>query len=112
MEASVAVLPRLPPRLAQTYRAEIQRPADALAAGPDGQEALDAIQCLIERVVITPVQTGKGFEIELVGEIAAMIALGAGLPLATLGASGPGLFESSIKVVAGTRNRLDLLLAG
>ena len=101
MEASVAVLPRLPPRLAQTYRAEVKRPADALAAGPDGQEALDEIRSLIERVVITPVPTGKGFEIEQVGEIAAMLALGAGLSQATRAASGPGVFERSIKVVAG-----------
>jgi hypothetical protein len=51
--------------------------------------------------VVTPLPTGKGFEIELMGEIAAMIALGAGMPQRPRSASGPGLFERSIKVVAG-----------
>ncbi len=50
---------------------------------------------------MTPLPTGKGFEIEQVGEIAAMVALGAGTLQATRVASGPGLFDRSIKLVAG-----------
>lgn len=62
-----------------------------------------APHCLIERVVLTPVPTGKGFEIEVVGEIAAMVALGTGLPHRTRVASGPGVLERLIKIVAEIR---------
>ncbi len=59
---------------------------------------------LVERIVLTPLPTGKGFEIELIGESAAMIRLGMERPPAVQQghhAKGPGLFERSIKVVAG-----------
>jgi hypothetical protein len=36
---------------------------------------LDVVRGLIKRVVLTPVPDAKGFEIELIGEIAAMIRL-------------------------------------
>ena len=59
----------------------------------------------------------RGFEIELVGEIAAMMRLGlsgdAGARR-TLSSGGgdPDLFLRSVKVVAGAHNHLDLLLVG
>jgi site-specific DNA recombinase len=99
--APAPATPRLHPNLSEIYRAKVERLGEALKAGADTQAALDAARSLIERVVLTPLETGKGFEIELVGEIAAMVALGAGMPQPTRVASGPGLFESSIKVVAG-----------
>ena len=110
--APAPATPRLHPNLSEIYRAKVARLSEALKTGADTQAALDAARSLIERVVLTPLEGGNGFEIELVGEIAAMVALGAGLPQATRVASDPGLFESSIKVVAGTRSHLDLLLAG
>jgi site-specific DNA recombinase len=99
--APASATPRLHPNLSEVYRAKVERLGEALKAGADTQAALDAARSLIERVVLTPLKGGKGFEIELVGEIAAMVALGAGMPQATRSASGPGLFERSIKVVAG-----------
>ncbi len=105
LEAPAPATPRLHPNLAQIYRDKVERLGDALKATPDSQEAIDAIRALIDRVVLTPLPTGRGFEIELIGEIAAMVALGltdGGKGRAANLASDPGLFERSIKVVAGT----------
>jgi AcrR family transcriptional regulator len=61
---------------------------------------------LIERVVLNPAPHGhRGFEIELVGEIAAMVALGAEGKNRSTQAARHDLFQSSIKAVAGAHNR-------
>ena len=60
--------------------------------------------------MVKPLEDGKGLEIELVGEIAAMVSLGHGVMPGS--ASDRVLFACSMKVVAGTRNHLDLLLTG
>jgi hypothetical protein len=82
--------------------------------GPDAAEALEAVRSLIERVVLHPAPDGqRGFEIELIGEIAAMVSLGLdGKDDSRRMAADQALFRSSIKVVAGARNHLDLLLKG
>jgi hypothetical protein len=70
-------------------------------------EALEILRGLIERVVLHPVD--NGFEIELVGEIAAMVALGAQNKRA--GPEGSAVYEAyrcSVKVVAGARIDLKL----
>jgi hypothetical protein len=59
-------------------------------------EALELIRGLIERVELHPAE--DGFRIELVGEIASMVALSAGA----------GFLWG---LVAGTRNCLDLLIS-
>ena len=70
-------------------------------------EVAEVLRSLIERVVLHPVlRDGRaGFEVELVGEIAAMVRLGMGMPSVwgktAAAAGGRGLFESSVKVVAG-----------
>jgi hypothetical protein len=58
------------------YRAKVARPHEALQSGPDAREALDAMRRLIERIALTLASDAKEFEIELVGEIAAMVRLG------------------------------------
>lgn len=82
----------------------------------DGRAALEAMRGLIERIELNPAADGKGLEIELIGAIAAMVRLGMGEPPGRGNGSaadgGPGLFERSVKVVAGARNHLDLLLSG
>jgi hypothetical protein len=76
-EAPAPAHPRLPyPNLAQVYRATVVRPHEALQSSPDAREALDAVRRLIERIALTLAPDAKGFEIELVGEIAAMVRLG------------------------------------
>jgi hypothetical protein len=93
-----------------------QRVAGLQAAlhGPDSAEALDVVRGLIERVVLHPGEDGqRGFEIELVGDIAAMVGLGsADQGNARRTADDQDMFRRSVKVVAGARNHLDLLLTG
>jgi hypothetical protein len=53
----------------------------------------------------------KGLEVELIGEIAAMVDLGAQSKKADPeGSAVPEAYRCSVKVVAGARNHLDLLL--
>jgi hypothetical protein len=61
---------------------------------------LEAVRGLIEQVVVRPLAEGKGLEIELIGEIAAMVSLGHGVMPRR--ASDRVLFARSMKVVAGT----------
>ena len=64
---------------------------------------METTRSVIERVVVHPAPEGhRGFEIELIGELAAMVALGADAKdRSPGGAAGHDLFRSSIKVVAG-----------
>ena len=105
LDAPAPAQPRLHPNLAQVYRDKVARLHEALQSAPDAQGALDAVRRLIERIILTPVPDARGCEIELIGEIAAMVRLGlpderaASRPIS---ATGHALFESSVKVVAGT----------
>jgi hypothetical protein len=75
-------------------------------------EALEVIRSLIERVVRHPTRDDqRGFEIELIGEIAAMVTLGrddGNRDRRVASATDQALFQSSIKVVAGTGNHRQL----
>jgi len=94
---------RLHPNLAEVYRERVASLHEALRADPEGREALEIVRTLIERIEVHPM-TGGGMEIEVVGELAAMVRLGMGEPAerAAVSADGRGLFASSVKVVAGT----------
>jgi DNA invertase Pin-like site-specific DNA recombinase len=112
LAAPVAATPRLHPNLAAIYQARVARLQEALQADPDGREALEAVRGLIDRVIITPGAEGCGHEIELIGEIAAMIGLASGAERKKAGTvvpAGHDLFVRSVKVVAGACNHLDLL---
>ena len=109
LAAAPAAAPRLMPNLAVVYKEKVTKLHEALS-GANGTAALEAVRDLIEQVVVKPLEDGKGLEIELVGEIAAMVSLGHGAMPGS--ASDRVLFARSMKVVAGTRNHLDLLLAG
>ena len=113
LQAQPRPRPLLHPRLADIYRQRVESLQTALD-GPDGSAALETLRSLIERVVLHPAPDGqRGFEIELLGEIAAMVALGADDKDHDRSRSaGHDPFHSSIKVVAGARNHLDLLLVG
>jgi site-specific DNA recombinase len=79
LEAELAAAPPPPPRLhpnlAEIYRRKVADLQTALADLQARTEALEILRGLIDRVVLHPAD--KGFEIELVGEIAAMVDLGA-----------------------------------
>ena len=96
-----APLPRLHPNLAELYRAKVADLHSALTDPAYRTEATEIIRTLIERVEVHPTE-GKGFEIELVGDIANMIELGLETKKPAPGGAGVlGLYRSSVKVVAG-----------
>src|SRR5262249_37468562 len=114
LEAELAAAPppapRFHPNLAEIYRRKVADLQAALAEPATEAEALEILRGLVERVVLYPAETG--FEIELVGEIAAMVDLGAQAKAAgPKGSAIPATYRSSVKVVAGARNHLDLLLS-
>ncbi len=110
LETEVAAAPapllRLHPNLAEIYRQKVEALHEALADPHSGAEALEILRSLIERVVVHP--SDSGFEIEVVGEIAHMVALGS--TTNTKKAAIPKDAACSVKVVAGARNHLELLL--
>ena len=80
LERSLAAAPMpapcLHPNLAEVYRQRVEG-LEAALHGPDSTGALEDIRGMIERVVLHPGADGpRGFEIELVGEIAAIVSLG------------------------------------
>ena len=115
LEAELKAPPPLPvrlhPNLAEVYRQHVASLHDALRADPQGREALEIVRTLIERIEVHPAP-GGGMEIEVVGELAAMVHLGMGEPAEreAVTADGRGLFARSVKVVAGTGNHRQLTL--
>ena len=113
LEAELAAAPppapRLHPNLAEVYRQKVAGLQTALADPVTQTEALEILRGLIERVVLHPAE--KGFEIELIGEIAAMVDLGAQNKKAgPEGSAVPDAYRCSVKVVAGERNHRQLTL--
>jgi site-specific DNA recombinase len=101
--------PRLHPNLAELYRRKVADLQSALADPESRSEALEILRGLVERVVLHPVE--KGFEIELIGEIAAMVDLGAQNKTAgPEGSAVPDAYRRSVKVVAGEGNHRQLTL--
>ena len=94
------------------YRDKVERLHEALNQPTSRTEAAEIIHGLIE--VVNIVASKDGFEIELVGEIANMIDLAnttaTNKKAAPEGPAVPALYRSSVKLVAGARNRLNLLL--
>jgi site-specific DNA recombinase len=101
VETATPPLPRLHPNLAELYRQKVANLQEALSAPDTHAEALEILRGLIERVVLH--RTESGLEIELIGEIAAMIDLGAQNKTAgPKGSAVPDPYRRSVKVVAGT----------
>jgi hypothetical protein len=95
--------PRLHPNLAELYRRKVAELAQALEEPASRDEAIGLLRGLVERVELHP--TDDGFDIEVTGAIAGMIALpspGEGREIEH--------FVISAKRVAGARNHLKLLL--
>ena len=115
LEAALEAPPPLPvrlhPNLAAVYRGHVASLHEALHADPEGREALDIVRTLIERIEVHPAP-GGGMEIEVVGELAAMVRLGMGEPAEreAVSAGGRDLFARSVKVVAGTGSDRQLTL--
>ncbi len=94
----------LPADLAAAYRDELDQLSGS-TEGADGTETRELIRSLIERVIVTPTPDGKASEVELVGEITAMINLASRAGNAgklRLSAGACAALSSSVQVVAGT----------
>jgi DNA invertase Pin-like site-specific DNA recombinase len=91
-----APLPRIHPNLAEVYRKKVECLQEALQADATRYEAIEILQQLIEKVTVS--WRGHAWDIELVGEIANMVAL-------STDHSGSVIegFRRSVKVVAGER---------
>ena len=96
--AAAPPAPRCHPNLAELYRRKVERLQETLQDPEIRQEALEILRSLIEAITITPFE--EGFEIELVGDLAIMIAT-AEAPKNQKRASFSSETARSIKVVAG-----------
>ena len=94
--------PRLHPALAKLYREKVENLHAALSDPQARTEAAEILRGLVEQISVKHDKTGV--EVELVGDIVKLISRPEGSDF-------PASFESSVKVVAGARNCLNLLLS-
>ena len=96
---------RLHPNLADTYRDKVAALRDALYQEDTRAEAFEILRGLIDKVVIHD-RPGQKPEIELIGDIAAMVEISMNGPETPKAARGRAAFDdntvSSVKMVAGT----------
>jgi site-specific DNA recombinase len=90
---------RFHPRLSDLYRRKVERLADSLSEPGIRDEAVTLLRELIDEVKVSP--TENGWDVEIKGEVGRMVNLAEGKTEQN---------QCSVKVVAGTRNRLKLLL--
>ena len=106
-----APLPAMHPNLAEVYRNKVANLQQAITASPGNAGVLERLRDLVDRVDVGPGADKAIPEIVLTGALASMLKLA--LPdTVGLATSGHDLFLSSVKVVAGARRQLDLLLSG
>jgi hypothetical protein len=118
LSAPAAKAPSIHPNLAELYRSKVATLQTELAKSNGGNSAvLEALRDLIERVDFGPGTAGEP-EIILTGALSAMVRLGLGdkqalsAPSTVRDGAVSDLFACSVKVVAGARYQLDLLLSG
>ena len=103
---------RLHPKLAEIYRSKVARLNESLSAPDVREEAFPLIRELIDRITVTPQgpRRSDSWMFELSGDIVRMVAFGntsdSGYDKAAL----QDRTACSVKVVAGARNRLNLLV--
>ena len=65
--------PLLHPEMAGIYRAKVTELARALQEQDSRSEATEALRCLVDAIVLTPDRAGETLQIELKGNLAAML---------------------------------------
>ena len=65
--------PLLHPEMARIYRTKVSDLAKALQEPESRSEATEALRGLVDAIVLTPAAAGKGLDIELRGNLAAML---------------------------------------
>jgi hypothetical protein len=98
---SSAPAPRMHPALAEVYRQKVANLVAALE-GDDAVEARELLRSLVDSITLYP--DGNGQRVEVRGELAAILGLASG--------GSADVLAEQMKMVAGTRNHLDLLLTG
>ncbi|KAA0570339.1 hypothetical protein [Azospirillum sp. Sh1] len=103
----------LPANLADLYREWIHDLATTLADPDHRIEARDRLRPFIDRVAVRfSGIDARSFELEMEGDVVALLCLGldANTPKAGAGASGLRKTSYSVKLVAGARNHRELTL--
>ena len=103
---TAAPAPRLHPNVAEVYRRKVEELHSALR-DEDAGPAREVVRGLVEAIVLTP-ENGR-LRVEVRGQLASILRL-SGLANKKTPADGPGLLAEQIKMVAGARNQLNLLL--
>ncbi|MEQ9634835.1 MAG: recombinase family protein [Devosia marina] len=106
LAAPVPTPVRFHPNLPQLYAERIAELHTALADPATRTEAITIMREMIDQVVMHPIE--NGFEIELVGDLAQMVAVAQARD--GKNAASVGKASRSVKVVAGARNQLYLLV--
>jgi hypothetical protein len=109
LSASTAPAPRLHPGLAELYREKVSALAEALASD-DAGEAREVIRGLVEEIRLVP--EADKLRIEVRGELGAILRLAEGAQTAKRPGRVAEAFALQVKLDAGTRKHLDLLLKG
>jgi site-specific DNA recombinase len=104
-----APAPRLHPNLADVYRQRLGELSRVLGAD-DAAEAREVVRGLVEAIRLVP-EAGR-LRIEVRGELGAILRLAEGARNAKRPGGVAEAFVEQIKMDAGTRKRLDLLLTG
>ena len=97
--------PLLHPEMARIYREKVSKLANALQEPDSRSEATEALRGLVDAIVLTPDQAGEALQIELRGNLAAMLAT-----VQTKRPSESDDLSLQVSLVAGARNRRYLQL--
>ncbi|MDR7102955.1 recombinase family protein [Croceicoccus sp. BE223] len=78
--AEIEALPvvALHPGIADQYRQQVTKLNEALADPQARQEATSHLRALIDRIILTPAQHGRGVDVEVRGKLASIVALATG----------------------------------
>jgi hypothetical protein len=96
--------PLLHPEMAKVYRAKVTELARALQEQDSRSEATEALRVLVDAIVLTPDRAGETLQIELKGNLAAMLGV-------TVQAKRPPEADDlslQVSLVAGACNQLNL----
>jgi site-specific DNA recombinase len=108
LEAQLAAIEELPPLLhpemARIYREKVMELAKALQETDRRSEATEALRRLVDAIVLTPDQGGETLQIDLRGNLAAMLAA----TVQTKRSSESDHLSLQVSLVAGARNHLNL----
>jgi hypothetical protein len=93
--------PLLHPEMARIYRTKVTELAKALQEPDSRSEATEALRGLVDAIVLTPDQSGETLQIELRGNLAAML----GATVQTKRSSKSYDLSLQVSLVAGARNQ-------